>query len=106
MLLFRFVAAAQQLKTLTVTSFTVPTFQLHEIPFSMKSQLLTVANIDQDEIKIIQTLLYGNLTYSVNDNKLILDASIKSILETKRFDGPVLQVKESRSIHNCQNGSA
>ena len=55
----------------------------------MKSQLLTVANIDQDEIKIIQTLLYGNLTYSVNDNKLILDASIKSILETKRFDRPV-----------------
>ena len=44
--------------------------------------------IDQDEIKIIQTFLYGNPTYSVND-KLILDASIKYILETKRFEGPI-----------------
>ena len=42
--------------------------------------------IDQDETKIFQTFLYGNPTYSVNDNKLILDASIKCILETKRFD--------------------
>ena len=72
----------------------------------MESQLLTVAVIDQDEIKIIQTFLYGSLTYSANDNKLILDASIKYILETKRFDRPILQVKESRSIHNCQNGTA
>ena len=31
MLLIRFVAAAQQLKILFITSFTVPTFQLHEI---------------------------------------------------------------------------
>ena len=35
------VAAAQQLKILSITSFTLPTFQLQEIPFSMKSQLLT-----------------------------------------------------------------
>ena len=42
--------------------------------------------IDQGEIRIIQTFLYGNSTYSVDDNKLILDASIKYILETKRFD--------------------
>ena len=41
MLLICFVAAAQQLKILFITSLTVPTFQLHEIPFSMKSQLLT-----------------------------------------------------------------
>ena len=39
--------------------------------------------IDQDEIKIIQTLLYGNPTYSVNGNKLILDASTKYILREK-----------------------
>ena len=45
--------------------------------------------IDQDEIKIIRTLLYGNSTYSVSDNRLILDASIKCILETKRFDEPI-----------------
>ena len=36
-----FVAAAQQLKILFIISFTIPTFQLHEIPFSIKSQLLT-----------------------------------------------------------------
>ena len=45
--------------------------------------------IDQDEIKIIQTFLYGNPTYSVNDNKLVLDAGIKYIFETRRFDGPI-----------------
>ena len=45
--------------------------------------------IDQDEIKIIQTFLYGNPTYSVNNNKLILDASTKYILETKRFEVPI-----------------
>ena len=51
--------------------------------------------IDQDELKIIQTFLYDNPTYSVNDNKLTLDVSIKYILETKRFDGPILSVKAS-----------
>ena len=40
-------------------------------------------------MKIAQIFLYGNSTYSDNDNKLILDASITYILETKRFDGPV-----------------
>ena len=80
MLLIRFVAATQQLKILFITSSTVPTFQLREIPFSI---------IDEDEIKTIQTFLYGNPNYSVNDNKLILDASINYILETKRFDGQI-----------------
>ena len=40
MLLIRFLAAVQELKILFINSFTAPTFQLHEIPFSMKSQLL------------------------------------------------------------------
>ena len=93
-----------------------PNFQLHEIPFSMKTQLLNCAKylsqwkhnfwtarntflneiaivdrfiIDQHEIKIIQTFLYDNPTYSVNDDKLILNASMTYILETKRFDGPI-----------------
>ena len=45
---------------------------------------------DQNAIKIIQNFPYGKpTTYSVNDNKLILDASIKYILETKRFEGPI-----------------
>ena len=45
--------------------------------------------INQDEIKSIQTFLYGKPNYSVNDNKLILDASIKYILEIKRLEGPI-----------------
>ena len=49
MLLILFVAAAQKLKILFITSFTVLTFHLHKIPFSMKSQLLT----DQLLIKMI-----------------------------------------------------
>ena len=61
--------------------------------------------IDQDDIKISQTFLYGKPTYSVND-KLILNESIKYILETKRFDGPIFYVKDSWSMHNCQNGTA
>ena len=40
MLLIRFVAGAQQIKILFITSFTVPDFELHKIIFSMKSQLL------------------------------------------------------------------
>ena len=36
------------------------------------------------------TFLYGNPTYSVNDNKSIIVASIKYILETKIFDWPIL----------------
>ena len=39
-----------------------------------------------------------------NKNKLVLDASIKYILETKRFDGSIFKVKELWSIHNCQEG--
>ena len=46
--------------------------------------------INQDEIKIIQTILYGNPTYSVVDNKLILDVYFgQYVLGTKRFDGPI-----------------
>ena len=42
---------------------------------------------DRDKMKIIQTFLYGNSTYSSNNITLILDVSRKNILETKRFDG-------------------
>ena len=41
MLLIHFAAVAQELKILFINSFTVPTFQLHEMPFLMRSQLLT-----------------------------------------------------------------
>ena len=54
MLLIRFVAAAQQLKILFITSFTVPTSQLHEIPFSMKSQLLTDLLLIKMKLKLLK----------------------------------------------------
>ena len=47
--------------------------------------------------------LYGNPTYPFNEKKLILHASIKYILKAKRSDGPLLSVKESWSMHSCQN---
>ena len=89
MLLISLVAAALELKMLFITSFTVPIFQLHEIPFSMKLQLLTDPLLIKMKSKIY--FLYGNPTYSVN-NKLILDGSMKYILETKRFEGPIFLV--------------
>ena len=88
MLLIRFVAATQELKIMFITSFTVPT-SLSSLHCLKEIAIVDRSIIDQDEIKIIQTFLYGNPTYSINDNKLILDASIKYILETKRFEGPI-----------------
>lgn len=52
----------------------------------------------------IQTFLHGNPTCSVNDNKLILNASIKYNLEIKRLGGLIFKVKESWSMLICQNG--
>ena len=66
-----------------------PNFSTARNTFLNEIAIVDRSIIDQDEIKIIQTFLYGNSTYSVNDNKLILDASIKYILETKKFDGPI-----------------
>ena len=57
------VAAAQQ-SVLFITSFTVPTFQLREIPFSMKSKLLidqllikTKSKLFKNSFMIIQLVL-------------------------------------------------
>ena len=54
MLLIRLVASAQQLKILFINSFTIPTFQLHEIPFSMKSQLLTDPLLIKMKLKLFK----------------------------------------------------
>ena len=66
-----------------------PNFSTARNTFLNEIAIVDRSIIDQDEIKIIQTFIYGNPTSSVNDNKLILDASIKYILETKKFDGPI-----------------
>ena len=69
--------------------FHCPNFSTAQDAFLNEIAMVDRSIIDQEEIKIIQTLLYDNPTYSVNDNKLIFDASIKYILETERFDGPI-----------------
>ena len=66
-----------------------PNFLTARNTFLNKIAFVNRSIIDQDEIKIIQTFLYGNSPYSVSDNKLILDARIKYTLETKIFDGPI-----------------
>ena len=58
-----------------------PNFSTARNTFRNEIAIVERSIIDQDEIKIIQTFLYGNPTYSVNDNKLILDASVKYILK-------------------------
>ena len=67
-----------------------PNYSVARNTFLSKIVIVDRSIIDQDEIKIIQNFIYGNSTHSVNDNRLILDASLKHILETKRFDRPVL----------------
>ena len=76
-------------KILFITSFTVLTFQLCKIPFSMKLQLLADPLLIKTKSKLLKLFLYGNPTYSANDNKLFLDATLKYNLETSRFDGPI-----------------
>ena len=69
--------AMRQSEILFITAFTVPTFQFHEIPFSIKSELLTDSLLIKTKSKLFKPSFYGNPTCSVNDNKLILDLSIK-----------------------------
>ena len=79
----------------TATEYTVhyflhcPNFSTARNTFLNEIAIVDRSIIDQDEIKIFQAFLHGNQTYSVNDTKLILDATIKYNLETKRFDGPI-----------------
>ena len=66
-----------------------PNFSTARNTFLNEIAILVRSINDQNKIRIIQTFLYGNPTYSVHDNKLILDGSIKYNLETKIFDGPI-----------------
>ena len=67
-----------------------PNFSTARNTFLNEIAVVDRSIIDQNEIKIIQIFLYGrDPAYSVHDNKLILDASIKYILEIKRLEGPI-----------------
>ena len=69
-----------------------PNFSTARNTFLNEIAIVDISIIDQDKMNEI-TFLYGNPTYSVNDNKSIIVASIKYILETKIFDRPILYVQ-------------
>ena len=64
-----------------------PNFSFARHTFLNEIAIIDRSIIDQDDIKIIQTFLYGDPTYSVNDNKLILDASIKVYFGNRKIWG-------------------
>ena len=80
MLLICFAVAAQELKNTVHYFLHCPNFLTARNTFLNEIAIVDRSITDQDEIKIIQTFLHGNPTYSTSDNKLILDASIKYIL--------------------------
>ena len=86
MMLIHFVAAAQHLKILLIDSFTFPTFELHKIPFSMKSQLLADLLLTKMKSKLFKVsfMTTGDILLMIT-NKFSMQVYI---LETKRFDGP------------------
>ena len=51
-----------------------PNFSTAGNTFLNENAIVDRPIIDQDEIKILQTFFYGKPNFSVNDNKLILDA--------------------------------
>ena len=46
--------------------------------------------ITRDDLALIETLLFGDDSFSQYDNSRILDATIASIVASKRFDDPPL----------------
>ena len=79
-----------------------PNFSTLQNTFLSEITIAARSIIDENKIKVIQNFLYGNPTYSVNDNK-IFNANVKCILQIKTLERPVLQVKEPWSVHSFQN---
>ena len=46
--------------------------------------------ITRDDLALIETLLFGDDSFSQYDNSRILDATIAFIVASKRFDNPLL----------------
>ena len=46
--------------------------------------------ITRDDLALIETLLFGDDSFSQYDNSRILDATIASIVASNRFDDPPL----------------
>ena len=46
--------------------------------------------ITRNDLALIETLYFGNNSFSQYDNSRILDATIEFIITSKRFDDPLL----------------
>ena len=46
--------------------------------------------ITRNDLALIETLLFGDNSFSQYDNSRILDATIAFIVKSKRFDDPLL----------------
>ena len=53
--------------------------------FEINSELIT-----RNDLALIETLLFGDNSFSQYDNSRILDATIAFIVTSKRFDDPLL----------------
>ena len=72
-------------------------FFLHCQNYNVERQTLfnKIANINAlvlnlCDAELVHVLLYGDASFSFQENKSLLKASIAFILETKRFDGPLI----------------
>ena len=45
--------------------------------------------LNLSDSELVDIILFGSIALTISDNKIILNASINFILETKRFDGPL-----------------
>ena len=46
--------------------------------------------LDSTDTSLTQILLFGNSTFTTNNNTRIINLTIDFVLLTKRFDGPLL----------------
>ena len=72
-------------------------FFFHCVNYNIERQTLfdSISNVkpeflNLDESELVNLILYGDSSLTFYKNKLILQSTINFILETKRFDGPLL----------------
>ena len=57
---------------------------------SSKISEINSESITRNDLTLIETLLFGDNSFSQYDNSRILDATIAFIVTSKRFDDPLL----------------
>ena len=75
-------------QTLEITSlhrFQTTWFEILSEISEINSELIT-----RNDLALIETLLFGDNSFSQYDNSRILDATIAFIVTSKRFDDPLL----------------